>query len=182
MVWWINKHKRSILFIFFDSYYCPSWQIRGNVMDFSGFFFFAPGIFWVMSEDKGFLWGLEFCLHSIIPVIYKQEYPPLSTEMTAITQCVGPFSVWSVWSQKNNTNYAWLHCLHKFVWLSFRGGKLMLAMPTNQILWYLMGLIAFESGRQGSFITFARGFRCIYSVNLRKIKLMYVCSGSNSKL
>jgi len=34
-------------------------------MDFSGFFF-APGIFWVMSEDKGFLWGLEFCLHSII--------------------------------------------------------------------------------------------------------------------
>lgn len=58
----------------------------------------------------------------------------------------------------------------------------MLAMPTNQILWYLMWLIAFESGRQGSFITFSRGFRCIYSVNLRKIKLMYVCTGSNSKL
>ncbi len=29
-----------------------------------------------MSEDLGIFLGPEFCLHSIIPVIYKPEYPP----------------------------------------------------------------------------------------------------------
>lgn len=36
----------------------------------------VQGFFWVMSEDLGIFLGPEFCLHSIIPVIYKPEYPP----------------------------------------------------------------------------------------------------------
>ncbi len=36
----------------------------------------VQGFFWVMSEDLGIFWGPEFCLHSIIPVIHKSEYPP----------------------------------------------------------------------------------------------------------
>ncbi len=36
----------------------------------------VQGFFLVMSEDLGIFLGLEFCLHSIIPVIYKSEYPP----------------------------------------------------------------------------------------------------------
>ncbi len=41
---------------------------------------FGSGIFLgIMPEDLGIFLGPEFCLHSIIPVIYKLEYPLGST-------------------------------------------------------------------------------------------------------
>ncbi len=41
----------------------------------------VQGFFWVMSEDLGIFLGPEFCLHSIIPVIYKSEYPPWGRDL-----------------------------------------------------------------------------------------------------
>ena len=36
---------------------------------------FGPGIFWVLLEVLRIVFGIDFCLHSIIPVIWNPEYP-----------------------------------------------------------------------------------------------------------
>ena len=64
--WCIQQTRLTRDFFFFFFF----WGGGGGV-------FLVQGFFWVMSGDLGIFLGAEFCLHSIIPVIYKPEYPPM---------------------------------------------------------------------------------------------------------
>ena len=45
-------------------------------MGFFGGLFLVQGFFWVLLEALGIFLGLDFWLHSIIPVTWNPEYPP----------------------------------------------------------------------------------------------------------
>ena len=45
-------------------------------MGFFGGLVFGPRFFWVLLEALGIFLGLDFWLHSIIPVTWNPEYPP----------------------------------------------------------------------------------------------------------
>ena len=45
-------------------------------MGFLGGKFLVQGFFWVLLEALGIFLGLDFWLHSIIPVTWNPEYPP----------------------------------------------------------------------------------------------------------
>jgi len=42
--------------------------------------FLVQGFFWVLLEALGIFLGLDFWLHSIIPVTWNPEYPPLGSK------------------------------------------------------------------------------------------------------
>ena len=79
MVWWINKHECSISNVFLCVIALPlSGTFKGHKigMGFFGGQFLVQGFFWVLLEALGIFLGLDFWLHSIIPVTWNPEYPP----------------------------------------------------------------------------------------------------------
>ena len=79
MVWWINEHECSIFNVFLCAIALPlSGSFKGHKigMGFFGGLFLVQGFFWVLLEALGIFLGLDFWLHSIIPVTWNPEYPP----------------------------------------------------------------------------------------------------------
>ena len=64
----------AFLKIFF-MLYCFVFLRLGNWTWGFGGLSFGPGIFWVLLELLGIVFGTDFCPHSIIPVFWTAEYP-----------------------------------------------------------------------------------------------------------
>ena len=84
MVWWINKHECSISNVFLCVIALPlSGTFKGHKI--------GMGFFWVFLEALGIFLGLDFWLHSIIPITWNPEYPP-GSETSFADHFFGPLS------------------------------------------------------------------------------------------
>ena len=60
------------------------------------------GFFWVLLEALGIFLGLDFWLHSIIPVTWKPEYPPW---VSPLTEVWWDLSIYLSFSQYRHANF-----------------------------------------------------------------------------